>query len=462
MKAGALIIGCRSFNDPSIAALNYAADDAERFKEVIVSFCGVDPSDVMLLASGLEGRRAPTRSIIISNVSYLEKHCIAGVTRMFLLLSGHGSYSNSTKEFYFLPTDTFAPEIDATGVSIEWILARLKNANLSQIFAFLDICRNTYTDRKSWATEELEYPDNLRGSLIIYSCKHNQKSYEVESLRAGLFTHALCSGISGVGSCNTASELCEYVKTQIPNLARQFDKPTQDPHIILEEDISVTVIVDKRTFSRRSIDFLIKHEIRPEPQTTVSEFAFSGTRPIAAVDFGTSKTIAALPGPRFIPHYDGKILIRSGVFVDKNLEFTVGDAAYKNSPTAPGRYIRDMKRHLPEPIAYKLEDLRVETKTCVSMVLSSIRRDISAYCGRDISDVVVSYPVNFTIEHLGYLISAFSLAGFNIVRAISEAAAAALAFQMSRREGGTVLIVDLGGGTLDTAIAEVGDGALKS
>jgi len=96
------------------------------------------------------------------------------------------------------------------------------------------------------------------------------------------------------------------------------------------------------------------------------------------------------------------------------------------------------------------------------VVLSSVKRTLELVAGRSADEVLISYPVNFTLSQYLELRKAYSHAGFKIVRAVSEAAAATIALEeATNHKGGIVFILDIGGGTLDAALVEMGDGVIE-
>jgi molecular chaperone DnaK len=184
------------------------------------------------------------------------------------------------------------------------------------------------------------------------------------------------------------------------------------------------------------------------------------------IDLGTTNSVVAvLTGgePEVIANAEGSRTTPSVVAFAKNGEVLVGEVAKRQAVTNVDRTIRSVKRYMGDP-SWKVEiDGKSYTAQEISArVLQKLKRDAEAYLGEDVTDAVVTVPAYFNDAQRTATQEAGQIAGLNVLRIINEPTAAALAYGLDKGEKEqTILVFDLGGGTFDVSLLEIGDGVIE-
>jgi len=175
--------------------------------------------------------------------------------------------------------------------------------------------------------------------------------------------------------------------------------------------------------------------------------------------------VAVLTGgePEVIANAEGSRTTPSVVAFAKNGEVLVGEVAKRQAVTNVDRTIRSVKRHMGDP-SWKVEiDGKTYTAQEISArVLQKLKRDAESYLGEDVSDAVITTPAYFNDAQRQATKEAGQIAGLNVLRIINEPTAAALAYGLDKGEKEqTILVFDLGGGTFDVSLLEIGEGVIE-
>jgi molecular chaperone DnaK len=179
----------------------------------------------------------------------------------------------------------------------------------------------------------------------------------------------------------------------------------------------------------------------------------------------TNSVVAVLTGgePEVIANAEGSRTTPSVVAFAKNGEVLVGEVAKRQAVTNVDRTIRSVKRHMGDP-SWKVEiDGKTYTAQEISArVLQKLKRDAESYLGEDVSDAVITTPAYFNDAQRQATKEAGQIAGLNVLRIINEPTAAALAYGLDKGEKEqTILVFDLGGGTFDVSLLEIGEGVIE-
>jgi molecular chaperone DnaK (HSP70) len=472
MTQAALIVACGTFDDDLIAGLKFTHSDACRIGETLWRHCGISAADTVLLHDRQEAPRLqPTYANVLRHVEIMKHQLQARrVDRLFLIFSGHGVVLPGTGNLHFLCKDTVSVAVEQTSVSIDRCVQELRFRLPAELIVILDTCRSTLAIQdKSGGNSRSFDPARLSGpaTAIVYSCQMGQASYESDKHQSGVFTTGFIRSLSDDGQCVTLGDVRRYLETNLSEIAQAAGRPPQNASFSVENvDEDALVLVDRPIQAARLQSLIAKRERRRQGGR-ISEFV--GHVPaLCAVDFGTSKTVAAFYRPprkaHLVPSQDGRVMVQSCVFVHEDLTYQVGRSAYDHYATDPGNYVQDIKRLIGADVTgTHIRGTHLSVKSCIAMVLSSAKRNLTSYFGKELSKVLISYPVNFSTQQLIDLKEAFRLSGFNVVRAISEAAAAAITLEANYtdRIDNEVMIIDLGGGTLDVAIVQIGDGVIE-
>jgi molecular chaperone DnaK len=184
------------------------------------------------------------------------------------------------------------------------------------------------------------------------------------------------------------------------------------------------------------------------------------------IDLGTTNSVVSvLEGgePTVIPNAEGARTTPSVVAFAKNGEVLVGEVAKRQAITNPDRTIRSVKRHMGT--SWSTDDIdgkRYTAQEISARVLQKLKRDAEAYLGDTVNQAVITVPAYFDDAQRTATKEAGQIAGLEVLRIINEPTAAALAYGLDK-EGAdqTILVFDLGGGTFDVSVLEIGDGVFE-
>ncbi len=182
------------------------------------------------------------------------------------------------------------------------------------------------------------------------------------------------------------------------------------------------------------------------------------------IDLGTTNSVVAvLEGgePTVIANAEGARTTPSVVAFAKNGEVLVGEVAKRQAVTNVERTIRSVKRHMGTDWKVTIDDKTFSAQQISAFVLQKLKRDAEAYLGETITDAVVTVPAYFNDAQRQSTKEAGEIAGLNVLRIINEPTAAALAYGLDKENDQTILVFDLGGGTFDVSLLEIGEGVIE-
>lgn len=184
------------------------------------------------------------------------------------------------------------------------------------------------------------------------------------------------------------------------------------------------------------------------------------------IDLGTTNSaISVLEGgePAVIANAEGSRTTPSVVAFARNGEVLVGQPAKNQAVTNVDRTIRSVKRHIGEgDWKVGIDDKDYTAQEISARTLMKLKRDAEAYLGEDVSDAVITVPAYFNDSQRQATKEAGQIAGLNVLRIVNEPTAAALAYGLDKGEKEqTILVFDLGGGTFDVSLLEIGDGVVE-
>jgi molecular chaperone DnaK len=182
------------------------------------------------------------------------------------------------------------------------------------------------------------------------------------------------------------------------------------------------------------------------------------------IDLGTTNSvIAVLEGgePTVIPNAEGARTTPSVVAFAKNGEVLVGEVAKRQATTNVDRTIRSIKRHMGEDWSTTIDGKKFTPQQISAFVLQKLKRDAEAYLGEQVTDAVITTPAYFTDAQRQATKEAGEIAGLKVHRIVNEPTAAALAYGLDKGHEQTILVFDLGGGTFDVSLLEIGDGVFE-
>ena len=183
------------------------------------------------------------------------------------------------------------------------------------------------------------------------------------------------------------------------------------------------------------------------------------------IDLGTTNScVSVLEGgePTVIANAEGARTTPSIVAFAKNGEVLVGEVAKRQSVTNVDRTIRSVKRHMGTNWSMDIDGKKYTAQEISARVLQKLKRDAEAYLGETVTDAVITVPAYFNDAQRQATKEAGEIAGLNVLRIINEPTAAALAYGLDKADKEqTILVFDLGGGTFDVSLLEIGDGVVE-
>ena len=183
------------------------------------------------------------------------------------------------------------------------------------------------------------------------------------------------------------------------------------------------------------------------------------------IDLGTTNScVAVLEGgePAVIANAEGSRTTPSIVAFAKNGEVLTGEVAKRQAVTNVERTIRSVKRHMGTDWKQTIDGKDFTPQQISAFILQKLKRDAEAYLGETVTDAVITVPAYFSDHERQSTKEAGEIAGLNVLRIVNEPTAAALAYGLDKGESEqTILVFDLGGGTFDVSLLEIGDGVIE-
>ncbi|HEX6597402.1 MAG TPA: Hsp70 family protein, partial [Acidimicrobiales bacterium] len=183
------------------------------------------------------------------------------------------------------------------------------------------------------------------------------------------------------------------------------------------------------------------------------------------IDLGTTNSVVSVleaGEPTVIPNAEGGRTTPSVVGFSKTGEVLVGEVAKRQAITNPDRTIRSVKRHMGTSWTITIDDKKYRPQEISARILQKLKRDAESYLGEPVSQAVITVPAYFDDAQRTATKEAGAIAGLEVLRIINEPTAAALAYGLDKEnQEQTILVFDLGGGTFDVSILEIGEGVFE-
>ena len=185
---------------------------------------------------------------------------------------------------------------------------------------------------------------------------------------------------------------------------------------------------------------------------------------IIGIDLGTTNScVAVMEGgqPVVIVNSDGARTTPSVVGFAKNGERLIGETAKRQAITNPDNTISSIKRHMGENYKVNIEGKAYSPQEISAMVLQKLKADAESYLGETVSEAVITVPAYFNDAQRQATKDAGRIAGLDVKRIINEPTSAALAYGLDNESEQKIMVYDLGGGTFDVSIIEIGGGVIE-
>lgn len=186
---------------------------------------------------------------------------------------------------------------------------------------------------------------------------------------------------------------------------------------------------------------------------------------VIGIDLGTTNSVVAVMEggePTVITNQEGSRLTPSVVGFAKNGERLVGQLAKRQAVSNPDRTISSIKRHMGEGnYRVTIDDKKYSPEEISAMILQKLKADAEAYLGEKVTQAVITVPAYFNDSQRQATKDAGKIAGLEVLRIVNEPTAASLAYGIDKTDDHTIMVYDLGGGTFDVSILDVGDGVFE-
>jgi molecular chaperone DnaK len=182
------------------------------------------------------------------------------------------------------------------------------------------------------------------------------------------------------------------------------------------------------------------------------------------IDLGTTNSCVAVSlggSPDVIANAEGERTTPSVIAFSKDGERLVGSVALRQLAMNPARTVTSVKRHMGTNWRKAIDGKEFSPQELSAMILRKLRRDAESYLGEEVRDAVITVPAYFNDMQRNATKDAGTIAGLNVLRIINEPTAAALAYGLDHGDPQMVMVYDLGGGTFDVSIIEIGDGVIE-
>jgi molecular chaperone DnaK len=183
------------------------------------------------------------------------------------------------------------------------------------------------------------------------------------------------------------------------------------------------------------------------------------------IDLGTTNSVVSVleaGEPAVVPNAEGSRTTPSVVGFSKSGEILVGEVAKRQAITNPDRTVRSVKRHMgAKDWGLDVDGKRWTPQEISAQILGKLKRDAEAYLGDTVTQAVVTVPAYFNDSQRTATKEAGQIAGLEVLRIINEPTAAALAYGLDKQHDHTILVFDLGGGTFDVSLLEIGEGVFE-
>ena len=185
---------------------------------------------------------------------------------------------------------------------------------------------------------------------------------------------------------------------------------------------------------------------------------------VVGIDLGTTNSVVAVmegQETKVITNAEGERTTPSVVGFTKAGERLVGRVAKRQAITNPDNTVLSIKRHMGTDYKVAIEGKNYTPQEISSMILQKLKSDAEAYLGEPVTQAVITVPAYFTDAQRQATKDAGKIAGLEVLRIINEPTAAALAYGLEKDNNQTIMVFDLGGGTFDVSILEIGDGVFE-
>ncbi|KAI9130443.1 SUMF1/EgtB/PvdO family nonheme iron enzyme [Acaryochloris sp. CCMEE 5410] len=197
---------------------------------------------------------------------------------LWFFFAGHGKRHKGRD--YLMPIDGSPRRVEKMGIAIDYIAERLRRSGADNVILMIDACRGE-DDRDGG---EGVGRQQQKGIITLFACSPKELSYEIEEIEQGAFTHTLLAGlqIQGAGNCATVERLSQYLKVQVPEVNRRYNKPTQTPYTRIEPESKLHFILLPRQATLQDVAAMKIDALEAEAENDLDGAEHLWTRVLAA------------------------------------------------------------------------------------------------------------------------------------------------------------------------------------
>lgn len=259
-KKWAILIGVNEYEH--VTPLQFCRQDALDLGDMFRNTLGFEKDDILTFVE--ESEYLPQRARIFHYLGQIKETKNVGENDLLVFFfSGHGMIGKDDSKDYLLPIDATPLNLRHTGIRIEDIAEELKGTGCKNIVMFIDACRELIAGAKSIVSIGDDSVEALKraGIVTFFSCKPKDKSYEIEHLKHGAFTHCILEAITK-GEGKTVSSLESYLRKQVPLINETYKKPPQQPYAIIEpaekRDLQIFFSMAQQKQMEADLDYLLQ------------------------------------------------------------------------------------------------------------------------------------------------------------------------------------------------------------
>ncbi|MFB2773238.1 GUN4 domain-containing protein [Pelatocladus sp. BLCC-F211] len=232
-KNWALVIGINQYE--FLQPLKYAKRDAQLMQEFLCNEAGFEQVCLFCDNSpkGLETSTYPPQNNLLQFLQdFFEKSCLEPGDNFWFFFSGHGIVH--ANQDYLMPCDGNLQDIENTAIPVNYLTERLRSCGVGNVILIFDACRHQNKTFGEKFGRQAQQTALQNGFTSIFSCSFDEYSYEIETLKQGVFTYALVEGLGNQGQCATIERLNQYLSFRVPQLVHQYKHARQTPYIVAE------------------------------------------------------------------------------------------------------------------------------------------------------------------------------------------------------------------------------------
>jgi uncharacterized caspase-like protein len=227
----AILIGVDNYK--RVSPLAFCGADVREIGRAFRESLQFSSEDILELTP--ESPYKPERNEILHHLGEFLKRQIADDELLVFYFAGHGMIDEEENKDYLLPLDASPNDLSSTGIKVEYFVKRLTQTKCKNIVMFIDACREAIEGARAISSIGADTKEAVQrhGVVTFFACDPKEKSYEIQALKHGSFTHCVLDAIAK-GECDTVDDIDAYLRKEVPLINEKYEKPAQRPYTIIE------------------------------------------------------------------------------------------------------------------------------------------------------------------------------------------------------------------------------------